>query len=61
MQNNSLTVWKADRLLNETLEWLHDYEESSGEVGLRNTIVWCGERTASSGFSLETMGKYVQI
>ena len=60
MQNKNLTVWKADRMLNETLEWLHGYEGSSGEVGLRNTIVWCGESTASSGFSRKTMGKYLQ-
>ena len=59
MQNKSLTVWKADRLLNETLEGLQGYVGSNGEVGLHNTIVWCGESTASSGCSLVAMGKYV--
>ena len=31
---------------------------SSGEVWLRNTVDWCGESTASSGCSLETVGEF---
>ena len=45
----------------EALKEASRYVGRNGEVGQRNTIVWCGESTAGSGYSFETNGNMGQI
>lgn len=60
IKENCMT-YDAECRPGEALKRLSGYVGSSGEVRLRNTIVCCGESTASSGCSLETTGKYVPV